>query len=154
MNSAAPRRDLSHAAAVGAVDYNDDSKRRFVLRRYAYDPARRQRRHIIVAVVDNQREYKRVFGLLSDELRSRRAAGEQVDPREHISGHVMEPGHLARAANGHLLRRATEHGAWTDRLQGLKLPGNMAVFREATSRGGHSDLWSWLRNGVRHPRRL
>jgi hypothetical protein len=51
-----------------------------------------------------------------------------VDPREHISGHVMEPGHLARAANGHLLRRAVEHGVRPDRLRSLELPSSIAVF--------------------------
>lgn len=40
----------------------------------------------------------------------------------------MEPGHLARAANGHLVPRAIEHGVYPDRLRDAKLPGNMAVF--------------------------
>ena len=115
--------------AVGAVDYEDDDSRRLVLRRYAYDPTRRERRHIVVAVVDNHREFNKLFTRLSAELEQRRKDGKGVDPREHISGHVMEPGHLARSANGHLVRRAVEHGVWPDRLEALELPSNIALFR-------------------------
>ena len=113
---------------VGAVDYDDDSRRRYVVRRYVFDPSRSERRHIVVAVVDSKREYEKLLDRLNDELQLRRGAGEEVDPREHVSGHVMEPGHLARAANGHLVRRAFEHGVWSERLQSLELPSNIAVF--------------------------
>lgn len=51
------------------------------------------------------------------------------DPRENVSGHVMGPGRLARSANGHLLRRAVEHGAWDPRLDRLELPSNISVMR-------------------------
>lgn len=114
---------------VGAVDYDDDDRRRFVVRRYAFEPLRRERRHIVVGVVDNNREFEDLLNRLNEELQRRRATGEDVDPREHLSGHVMEPGHLARSTNGHLLRRAVEHGVWPDRLLSLELPSNIAVFR-------------------------
>jgi len=109
-------------------DYDDDGIRRFVVRRYAYDPARRERRHTVLAVLDNQKDFERVLERCARELQQRRADGEAVDVREHVSGHVMEPGHLARAANGHLVRRAIEHGVYPDRLQDVELPGNMAAF--------------------------
>ncbi|MDT7550186.1 MAG: hypothetical protein QOE84_2580 [Actinomycetota bacterium] len=114
---------------MGDVRYEDDDRRRFVLRRYAFDPLRHERRDTVVAVVDNRREFERLFNRLSEELQRRRAAGEDVDPREHISGIVMEPGHLARAANGHLVRRAVEHGVLPARLQSLELPSNIALLR-------------------------
>ena len=47
--------------AVATVDYDDDGSRRFVVRRCAYDPARREQRHTVIAVLDNQREFDRAF---------------------------------------------------------------------------------------------
>ena len=119
---------VGHAAGVGEAAYDDDDRRRYVVRRYAFDPVRHERRHLVVAVVDNRREFERLIDRLSKELEKSRASGEEVDPREHISGHVMEAGHLARSANGHLLRRAVEHGVLPVRLEGLELPGNIALF--------------------------
>lgn len=113
---------------MATADYDDDDAiRRFVVRRYAYDPDRRERRHIVVAVVENQRDFDRVFERYAGELQQRRDDGAPVDPREHISGLVMEPGHLARVANGHLVRRATDHGVYPDRLRDVELLGNMTV---------------------------
>ena len=114
--------------SVGAVDFDDDGRRRYVIRRYAFDPSRNERRHIVVAVVDSQVEFDKLFSRLSAELEQRRASGEDVHPGEHISGLVMEPGHLTRSANGHLVRRAVEHGVWPARLQSLDLPSNMALY--------------------------
>jgi hypothetical protein len=113
---------------VGEVAYDGDDRRRLVVRRYGFDPARRERRHVVVAVVDNRREFKRLIGRLHRELEQRRASGEDVDPREHISGHVMEPGHLERSANAHLVRRAVEHGVFPAGLEDLELPSNIALF--------------------------
>jgi len=113
---------------VGTVGFGDDESRRYVVRRYAFDPSRHERRHIVIAVLDSRREFEKLIDRLDEDLRRRRAADRNVDPREHISGHAMEPGHLARAANGHLLRRAIEHGVYPYGLKGLALPGNMAVF--------------------------
>lgn len=123
--------DLGHASDMGAVEYEDDDRKRFVVRRYVFDPARNERRHVVVAVVDSKREFNKLIRSLSDELDLRRASGEAVDPREHITGHVMEPGHLARAANGHLARRAIEHGVFPEQLESMELPGNIAVFRSS-----------------------
>lgn len=117
--------------AVGAIDCDDDGVKRFVVRRYAFDPVRRERRHIVVAVVDNNREFERLIQRLSAELQTRRASGEAVDSREQFSGNVMEPGHLARAAKGRLVRRAIKHGVMPEQLLSVELPGNIAVFRTA-----------------------
>lgn len=113
---------------MAEVDYDDDEIRRFVVRRYAFDPARRERRHVVVAVVDDQHEFERLFAQHGAELARRRENGEPVDPPEHVSGHVMEPGHLARAAQGHLVRRALEHGVRPERLRGIGLPHSMSWF--------------------------
>lgn len=96
---------------MAAVPYDDDEIRRFVVHHYAFDPARNERRNMVVAVVDNVVEFEATCQRLREELQRRRASGD-ADPREHLTGLVMEPGHLARAAEGHLLRRAVEHGVW------------------------------------------
>jgi len=114
---------------VSEVDHDNDAKRRYVVRRYVFDPSRHERRNVVVAVVDDSREFEELLRRVSGDLRRRRAAGEAVDPRENVSGHVMEPGHLARSANGHLVRRAVEHGVWDPRLDRLELPSNISVMR-------------------------
>jgi hypothetical protein len=112
---------------MGVVSYGDDGARRFVVRRYAFDPLRHERRHIVVAVVDDEHQFETLFDQLSDDLKRRRASGEAVDSREHISGVVMEPGFLARSANGHLVRRALAHGVFPPRLRSLDLPRNIGL---------------------------
>jgi len=112
---------------MSQVAYEDDGARRFVVRRYAFDPLRHQRRHIVVGVVDNHGEFEALCYLLNEDLQRRRATGEAVDPREHISGVVMEPGYLARSANGHLVRRALARGVFPARLRSLELPSSMGV---------------------------
>jgi hypothetical protein len=112
---------------MGEVSYDDDGTQRFVVRRYAFDSLRHERRHIVVAVVDNRREFEALCDRLNGDLQRRRAFGEAVDPREHISGVVMEPGYLARSANGHLVRRALAHGVFPARLRSLDLPYNMGL---------------------------
>ena len=114
---------------MSEVDHDNDAKRRYVVRRYVFDPSRHERRNVVVAVVDDSREFEELLRRVSDDLRRRRAAGEAVDPRENVSGHVMEPGHLVRSANGHLVRRAVEHGVWDPRLDRLELPSNISVMR-------------------------
>ena len=119
---------------VADLYYDDDRLRRFVVRRYALDPLRRQRRHVVVAVVGTRREYERLIQEHSEDLARRRASGEAVVPQEHINGVVMEPGHLTKARNGHLVRRAVEHGVWPTALDSLELPSNIAGLRAVQER--------------------
>jgi hypothetical protein len=115
---------------VGEVDPEDDTIERFVVRHYRYDRQRSERRHVVVATYDNEQEFEARVQKESRELERRRASGEEVDAREHISGSVLEPGYSRRAANGHLIKRAFGHGVsagpWLDELE---LPGNMGVMR-------------------------
>jgi hypothetical protein len=97
---------------MATVDLEDDSLTRFVVQHYAYDPARRERRHQVVAVVDQARVFELLIEQLGAELRRRREDGEDVDPREYYGGMVLEPGHLRKAANGHFVKRAVAHGVW------------------------------------------
>jgi hypothetical protein len=122
---------------VARVDPDDDNLRRYVVHHYRYDPVRHERRHVVVAAFDSRREFSACLDAVSEEIRRRRAAGGHVDPSEHVSGIVYEPGSRRRAANGRLVMRALSHGVapgpWMDELE---LPSNMAVFG-ASARPGH-----------------
>jgi hypothetical protein len=106
--------------------------RRFIVRHYRYDPERRERRHVVVAAFDNEREFLACIERVRAEIEQRREREEHVDPREHASGVVYEAGYLRRAANGHLLRRAFKHGVVGLDFEEWELPSNMAVFRAGT----------------------
>jgi hypothetical protein len=105
---------------VARVDPRNDGIERFIVRHYRYDPQRRERRHMVVAAFDNEPEFRAWLDAVRDEIKVRRDRGERVDPAEHASGVVHEPGYLRRAANGHLVRRAIRHGAtgsWIGELE-------------------------------------
>jgi len=114
---------------VAQVDPKDDTIRRFIARHYRYDPARRERRHVVVAAFDNEPEFLASIERIRAEIGQRKEHGEPVDPREHATGVVYEPGYLRLAANGHMLRRAIQHRVGGLRFQELALPDNMAVVR-------------------------
>ena len=42
--------------SMAEVDPEDDSIRRFIVRHYQYDPRRHERRHVVIAAFDNERE--------------------------------------------------------------------------------------------------
>lgn len=83
----------------------------FIVCHYRNDALRRERRHVVVAAFDSEREFRACFESVQAEINRRREAGEPVDAREHAAGRVYEAGYLRRAANGHLLKRALRHGA-------------------------------------------
>jgi len=121
---------------MGTVDVGDDGIRRFVVRHYRYDPERRERRHVVVAAFDNRREFEAFLASVDAEIRNRRATGEQVDANEHASGSVREPGDDQLAANGHVFRRAMEHGVDPSaRLDEMQLPRNMALLSSGDESG-------------------
>ena len=113
--------------AVVRVDPGNDDIERFIVRHYRYDPQRRERRHVVVAAFDNEPEFLACIERVRAEIERRRERGEPVDPREHASGVVHEPGYLRRAANGHLAMRAVRHGAAGPWLEALELPSNISV---------------------------
>lgn len=95
---------------MSRVDADNDEIRRFVVYRYAYDPERRERRHRVVAAFDDGREFYAFIEQASAELRMRRTAGDDVDPTEHYSGTVLQPGDRRRARDRRILARAIAHG--------------------------------------------
>jgi hypothetical protein len=54
---------------VGVVDPNDDSRERFVIWHYRYDPTRREHRNVTVAAFDNADEFTAEFERLSATLK-------------------------------------------------------------------------------------
>jgi hypothetical protein len=105
---------------MARVDPADDSRRRYIVHHYRYDPERRERRHVVVAAFDSRWEYKACLQAESEELDRRRAEDMSIDRREQISGMVAEPGDRKRAADGRLLMRAQRRGVhlgpWVDEL--------------------------------------
>jgi hypothetical protein len=84
---------------------------------------------VVVAAFDNRAEYVACVERIGAEIARRREGGELVDPREHASGVVHEPGYLRRSANGHLVSRAIQHGAGGSWMDELELPSNMSLVR-------------------------
>jgi hypothetical protein len=114
---------------VARVDPEDDSIERFIVCHYRYDPLRRERRHVVIAAFDSEREFQACFESVQAEINRRWEAGEPVDAREHASGRVYQAGYLRRAANGHLLKRALRHGAAGPWIDALELPSNVSFNR-------------------------
>jgi hypothetical protein len=112
---------------MAQVDREDDSITRFIVHHYRYDPQRRERRNVVVAAFDSEAEYDACMREVREEIERRREAGEEVDPREHVTGTIYEPGSRRLAANGHLIGRALSHGVFPRSLQELELPSNMVV---------------------------
>jgi hypothetical protein len=77
---------------VARVDGTDDSIKRYVVRLYAFDHTRHERRHQEVAAFDNEAEALACFGRTHFDLLERSQSG-RVDPREHVTIIVKEPGH-------------------------------------------------------------
>ena len=116
------------------VDPDDDTIEWYVVRHYRYDHQRSERRHVVVAAYDNEQEFEARIQQESDLLENRRASGESVDPREHVTGDLRQAGHAHLAANGRLVKRAFSHGVWGGEwVDELDLPSNMWVMRSSDS---------------------
>lgn len=134
---------------MAEVDPDDDAITRFVVRHYRFDPARHERRHVVVAAYDSDREMRRHIERLGAELAQRRAAGERVDRREHASGTCLRPGDRERAATAHLVRRAMEHGVFPEAvLRERELPASTVVV------GARAGGEAFTFGGARQPRGL
>ena len=121
------------------VDPDDDSITRWVVRHYRYDESRNERRHVLVAAFDNEREFTKALGDVARDIEHRRHSGS-ADPKEHATGDVMEPGDRRRAATGHMIRRALDHGVdVTAILEKEELPENMCVMRFEEEADGMAD---------------
>jgi hypothetical protein len=77
---------------VATVDPDDDNIQRYVVRHYAHDPERHERRHQVVAAFDNKTEFLRLLDKLNDVLERRRETAAAVDVLEHYTGVMLEKG--------------------------------------------------------------
>jgi hypothetical protein len=113
---------------MARVDPDNDAIRRYVVYHYRYDSERHERRNVAVAAFDNFRESEAFLSELLADLDRRRREDATFDHRESLSGMTLEPGHRARAANGHLIDKMARHGVWDPELVArLELPTNMAI---------------------------
>src|SRR5262249_1001034 len=91
---------------VAEIDPEDDSVGRYIVRHYAYDPARHERRHQTIVAFDDRTESEAHINDANARLRALRAADRDVDPLEYYSGvskpsgeaHPQRPRRLAQAA--------------------------------------------------------
>jgi hypothetical protein len=122
---------------MATVDPDNDGIQRYVVRRYAHDPLRHERRHQVIAAFDNEQEFRQLFDRLADDLKRRRAAGEPIDPSEHYTGVMLEPGYRRRQRDGRVLKEAIRHRvSISDEFIGrLDLPGNISIARSAKEDG-------------------
>jgi hypothetical protein len=79
---------------VAEVDPSDDSRTRWVLQWFRFDPDRNERRNVTVAAYSRKREFDREFRKLQADLESLKSDGLAEDA-EHISGVKYEKGRLA-----------------------------------------------------------
>ncbi len=121
---------------MAAVDPDNDGIQRYVVRWYAHDPQRHERRHQVIAAFDNKREFRRLLDRLAGDLQRRRDAGEAIDPAEHYTGLTLEPGYLRRQRDGHLLKKAMDHrvSISDEMIEQLDLPSNVALLRAEKKR--------------------
>jgi hypothetical protein len=111
------------------VDPADDSIQRYVVRHYAHDPERHERRHQVVAAFDNEGEFLRLVQWFNADLDRRRGTGDAVDLSEHYSGVMLEPGYRRRQQDGRVLKRLVRRKAAIsdDLIKRLELPRGMYV---------------------------
>jgi hypothetical protein len=97
---------------VAEVDPSDDSRSRWVLQWFRFDPERNERRYVTIAAYSRKREFDREFRKLQADLEVLKSDGRAEDA-EHISGVKYEKGRLAD------IRQTREQ----DRLRRQKLKG-------------------------------
>jgi hypothetical protein len=95
---------------MATVDPDDDSIKRYVVRLYAYDPQRHERRHQDVAAFDNEQEFMALIHAQKEEIDRRRGADEELGPLDYYSGVVLEAGYRRRTALQRLVWKAIGRG--------------------------------------------
>lgn len=75
---------------MAKLDIKDDSRRRYVISRHAFDPKTKHYIWIPEMAFTQKREWHRHMKLANSELEKRYAQG-LASPKEQIAGHILEP---------------------------------------------------------------
>ena len=98
---------MGHFLTVAEVDPDDDSRKRWVLHWYRYDPERKERRYVVVAAFDDKKEFTRRLDELSTELDRLQKEG-QAEEIERIGGVELPAGYRAATNDARRKRQAAE----------------------------------------------
>ena len=90
---------------MATVDPDDDSIERWVVHHYRYDPARRERRNVVIGAFDNEPEFMAFIHERSKELRAAKERGE-AEAVEWLSGMCRWPGYQAEMRAARRARNA------------------------------------------------
>lgn len=82
---------IEHDATVGEVDPRDDSKNRYIVMHFRFDPARRERCNVELAAFDNEAEFLAEHHRRALQLEHDKVLGI-AEPQEHVHGVVKGPG--------------------------------------------------------------
>jgi hypothetical protein len=96
---------------VAEVDPEDDSIGRYIVRHYAYDAARRERRHQTIVAFDDRMQSEAYIHDANARLRALQAVDRDVDPVEYYSGVLKPAGEDHRQHLRRVAQAAIEHGA-------------------------------------------
>jgi len=96
---------------VAEVDPDDDSIGRYIVRHYAYDPARHERRHQTIVAFDDRMEFEAHIHDANARLRILRAADGDLDPLEYYSGVFKPAGEDHHQRLRRIAQAAIEHRA-------------------------------------------
>lgn len=96
---------------VAEVDPEDDSIGRYVVRHYAYDPARHERRHQTTVAFDDRMEFEAHIDDANARLRALKAADRDVDPLEYYGGVFKPAGEDHHQRLRRIAQAAIKHGA-------------------------------------------
>jgi hypothetical protein len=77
---------------MASIDANDDTKTRWIVYHYRYDPERRERRDVAVACFDNRKEFRRFLEEAGRKLQDAKNAGT-AEAKEHIIGRPRQAGY-------------------------------------------------------------
>lgn len=113
---------------MGEIDPMDDSRWRWVLWHYRYDPDRHQRRNVTVAAFDNEAEFQAAADALHGEVSAAIDRGER-DARESVSGAILHPGYHGEQRRRRRIERALSHNEpWRPILDEGPLPPSWAMW--------------------------
>jgi hypothetical protein len=96
---------------VAEVDPEDDAVSRFIVRHYAYDPARHERRHQTIVAFDDEMQFEAHIDNANARLRALQAGDGDVDPLEYYSGVFKPAGEDHHQRLRRIAQTAIEHGA-------------------------------------------